>query len=400
MLLTANLCASIGMGILSIGMAWLIVDREGGAKLLGVVMVATTFMLFCLAPIIGQLIDRVSRKSIFMLNQGLMIVIITPIAILGLWQDSLHTWQLVLLYSLSILYYGVYFPNNTAFVQEIFDRSKLNRLNGMLEIQSQTASMISGGVSGILFQFIEPAPILIFVSFTCFISLLIIYRIPYANLRKVAPKPSTFTLAGFSFMKQHMKLTICIFALTVPFISLMVGNYLRPVYIQSTLNAEASVYGFSTMIYSVGAVLAGILIPIVYSRWGAWRAALVAVFIFSFSLSIVATVPVVSLFIGMQLLQGVGNAGSRICKQNIMMEVIPNDRIGRVNSLFEATGFAIRLTILLIFTYSMDWLGVETAFLVTALISWLALAVLWKWRVHLFSSQPSVSALTINQKSS
>ncbi|WP_054712175.1 hypothetical protein [Bacillus sp. JCM 19041] len=64
LLISANLAASIGMGILSLGVAWLLVDRDQGEKLLGLVMVVTTMMLFVGAPYIGSLIDRF-RENVF-----------------------------------------------------------------------------------------------------------------------------------------------------------------------------------------------------------------------------------------------------------------------------------------------------------------------------------------------
>lgn len=49
----------------------------------------------------------------------------------------------------------------------------------------------------------------------------------------------------------------------MPFIGVMMANYLIPVYISDILKANASVYAIEGMMYGVGAVVAGICIPLI-----------------------------------------------------------------------------------------------------------------------------------------
>ncbi|WP_156321246.1 MFS transporter [Bacillus sp. JCM 19041] len=296
--------------------------------------------------------------------------------------QSLLTWQLVVLYVGSVLYYGVHFPTILAFVQEIFERGAHNRLNGILEVQSQAASMIAGGVAGILFQLIDPARVLLFVALSSLVSFALISMLSYKPRPRIAKRTvkAEGTFIGVHFIKRNVRVCLSIFVLTIPFLTLMIGNYLRPIFINSTLQADASIYGFTNMLYSLGAVAAGVLIPIMYARYGAWVAAVSSVALYTISLLLVAAIPVIGLFLMMQILHGVGNAGSRICKQNIMMAVIPNAYMGRVNGIFEAVGTGIRLLLLLLFTYSLDWIGVPFAFLITGFISLMGLLFLLRGR--------------------
>lgn len=91
-------------------------------------------------------------------------------------------------------------------------------------------------------------------------------------------------------------------------------------------------------------------------------------FLYEFAFFI-ALVPFVPLFLLLQLFQGLGNAGSRICKQTIMMARIDNSRIGRVNGVFDAIGMGVRVILLLLFTVSTDWFSTQLAFLSMAIIS-------------------------------
>ncbi|MFK3937395.1 MFS transporter [Alkalihalobacillus sp. NPDC078783] len=380
LLVGANLFASIGMGILSLGVAWLIVDRQGGDKLLGIVMIATTILLFLTAPSIGVMIDRFSRRNIMKGNQWFVLLLVTPIAMYGSINQGLATWQLILLYVVSVAYYGVYYPNMLAYVQQLFDKGKHGSMNGLLEVQSQSASMIAGGVGGVLFQFIEPSRVLLVVTLGSLISLSLIHNLPKDQpfkIKKVDQVPKvTERNVGLTFIKQNLAFSLVILSLLTPFVTLMVGNYLRPVYLNQTLQVDASIYGYTNMLYSLGACMAGVFVTWMFARFGPWAAAIVSVGFYTSSLFFIALVPIVPLFLLLQVVQGLGNAGSRICKQTIMMARIDNSRIGRVNGVFDAIGMGIRVIFLLVFTVSMDWFNAQLAFLCMAVLSSGALLVI------------------------
>lgn len=371
LLIVANLFASIGMGILSLGVAWLLVDRQGGDKLLGIVMVVTTILLFLTAPSIGVMIDRFSRRNIMKGNQWFVLLLVTPIAVAGLINQGLATWQLILLYVVSVAYYGVHYPNMLAYVQQLFDKGRHGSINGLLEVQSQAASMIAGGIGGVLFQFIEPSRVLLVVAFGSLISLCLIHKLPKdRTIKRVAQTVKVPERnVGLTFMKQNLAFSLVILSLLIPFVTLMVGNYLRPVYLNQTLQFDASIYGYTNMLYSLGACMAGMFVTWLFARFGPWAAAIVSVGFYTGSLFIIALVPIVPLFLLLQLFQGLGNAGSRICKQTIMMARIDNSQIGRVNGVFDAIGMGVRVILLLVFTVSMDWFNMQLAFLCMAVLT-------------------------------
>ncbi|SCL91434.1 Protein of unknown function [Bacillus cytotoxicus] len=68
-------------------------------------------------------------------------------------------------------------------------------------------------------------------------------------------------LEGVHVMKGRQKLFWFLLAIYMPFIGVMMTNYLIPIYISDVLKVNASVYTIKRMIYGIGAVLAGISIP-------------------------------------------------------------------------------------------------------------------------------------------
>lgn len=75
-ILGANSLSAIGSGIVMITIPWLLIKESGGETTFGYVSIVATLIMFLLTPFIGQSIDRFSRKSLLLCNEGIGIAII------------------------------------------------------------------------------------------------------------------------------------------------------------------------------------------------------------------------------------------------------------------------------------------------------------------------------------
>ncbi|MGQ0519429.1 hypothetical protein ACT453_61945, partial [Bacillus sp. D-CC] len=55
-----------------------------------------------------------------------------------------------------------------------------------------------------------------------------------------------------------------------------------------------------------------------------------------------------------------GNAGTRVARNVLMMEEIPNEVMGRVDSLFRLIGTGIRIVLLMLFTRPITSFGISS----------------------------------------
>jgi MFS family permease len=105
-----------------------------------------------------------------------------------------------------------------------------------------------------------------------------------------------------------------------------------------------------SMVYGIGAVIAGFLVPLMAYKWGNLRSISLSVFIYTFAITAVIwtkTIPVYFLF---TIMLAFGNAGARVARNAFIMDVIPNGIMGRVDSLFRVVGLGMRLILLVVFT--------------------------------------------------
>lgn len=367
-LLTANFISAIGSGISGVGVSWLLVTKNDGERIFGFATLGVTIILFFLTPYIGVIIDRYSRKKTFLLinliTAGVILAIVTGSTLTGHFTTS----GLLILFLTSSLYHNFYFPTVMAFSQEIFDRSLFKKLNGMLEVQNQAAVVTAGGLAGVILGMVSYTYIFLFDAFTFLISFAMIFSIRYESsipVIQIGPSRLKSFFAhvheGFSYLKGKPLLVIFLLCSLFPFLIIMATNYLTPVFISHTLGAKANVFGVSEMTYAIGAVAAGIVIPLVLNRLGDYRSMLVAVGVFLVGTFVIPFFPSVSVFVVANMVLGFGNAGTRIVRTTIMMELIPNRIIGRVNSFFQSIGLLIRILIIGTFTMTITTIGALTA---------------------------------------
>lgn len=154
----------------------------------------------------------------------------------------------------------------------------------------------------------------------------------------------------------------------MPFIGVMMANYLIPVYISDILKASASVYAIEGMMYGVGAVIAGISIPILMKYVKTEVSIVITMFIYIISITVM-------LLYGLAIFHAIGNAGTRVARNVLMMEEIPNEVMGRVDSLFRLIGTGIRIVLLMLFTAGVSKVGVMIPFYLLSCILILSLGI-------------------------
>lgn len=135
----------------------------------------------------------------------------------------------------------------------------------------------------------------------------------------------------------------------MPFIGVMVTNYLFPVYLRDVLKASASAYGIESMIYAIGAIIAGMFIPVLARKIGNEKTIILSVITYTIAISLIVLVNL-PLYLSLMFFIAVGNSGARVARNSFLMDQIPNEIIGRVDSLFRSIGLLFRIVLLALFT--------------------------------------------------
>jgi MFS family permease len=374
-LLAANTFSSVGTGITMLSIPWLLIQKSGGEALFGYITLTMTIIMFILTPYTGMMIDRFSRKTILLAGEAMGFLIVGIFALLGLSGMEYETWHLAVLYASGSLYYFLFYPTLFAFNQELFDRSQYKQLNGILEIQGQLATVLSGGIASILMTKAALHWILLLDAFMYIVAIYCLWTIPYQRLSRFSENTSFWRkmTEGYHYMRAHPSLFWFLLASFMPFIGVMMTNYLHPIYISTVLKEDGAVYGTQSMVYGFGAAFAGLVIPFFIKRIGNEATIVMNVCIYTIAITMFLVFQHTFIFYMLVVFTAFGNAGTRVARSSLIMELIPNDKIGRVDSLFRAVGLLIRILLLSVFTGAVSLERVIIAYAILSAVLFVSL---------------------------
>jgi DHA3 family macrolide efflux protein-like MFS transporter len=384
LLLLANSISGVAQGISMLAIPWYftaVIHRE---TLFGWVYLAITSVSLIWGLYAGTLVDRYSRKKIFLVVNLVGLFVLTCISVTGYVRGSLPWYLVAMAFANTVFIYNIHFPNLYAYAQEITPRENYSRITSLLEIQGQLTFAISGGAAAILLkgfgghvqfsglEFNLPfsvRPWKIYEVFsvdaaTYFIAFAIIYRI--RSLPVFAKIPDTSGLAervrtGFSFLKKHRLIFIFGNASLTIFLTIIVmGTYIQPVYVDSFLHRGGGTYALSDMAFSIGALLAGFLTTRVFGEKSAIPGIIVLSLMVAGMYVFMAFNTVVILFFMANFIIGACNAAIRIQRITYLFHHIPNHVIGRANSIFFVINVFFRMCLIGVLTLPVFHSGTNT----------------------------------------
>lgn len=374
LLLLANAVSGFAQGISITAIGWYIVDIMDQAQTYNLLFLTVSSISIFWNPVGGAIIDKLSRKHIF-LGLNILGMLILGSSALAFPEDlESGSWLLYAVFTFTVLNFNIHYPALYAFVQEMSEKKDYGRINSMLEIQGQTTRMISGAFAAILlsglnqgfidkynlpFQIdftIAPWPIediFLMDAITYALAFMLILAIRYVpiSVRKKSKAPFLIQLKdGASFLKNNTILFyfgICSYAI---FVTLIVHNYfLTYSYVSQYLNEGADVLASVQILYTLGALISGIWIRRLFRKMDSVRAIVIMMFITIVILLGAASFKNVGLYLLISFIYGITNSGTRILRITYLFNIIPNDIIGRSTSVFNVANIVGRVILLLLF---------------------------------------------------
>lgn len=382
LIIFANIASSIGSGITMIAIPWLLVSSSNGNEIFGYVSIGMTILSFLITPYIGSLIDSISRKKLLIFSKVVCVILLFLFSSIGFMGIRYEVWHYIIIYMIGNLYYTIFYPTMFALNQEIFNKGQYKALNGTMEVQGQLSSMIAGAVASILLLKWDLQFILLLDVLTYTLAIYFYLKLPYAKtgIRKTRKLPATDILGGLSFMLKHASMFMFLCASLMPFIGVMITNYLFPVYLSDVLKTDGNIYGIQGMIYGLGAIVAGVFVPIIAKKIGDEKTIVYGVLTYTLAISLVLYTDIPG-YLTLMFFIAIGNSGARVARNSFLMDHIPNEIMGRIDSLFRSIGLLMRIILLAVFTGLVSSGQITLCFLVLGGLLLLAsVFVIFTWK--------------------
>ena len=297
LLFISNIISGLAQGISMIAIPWYFIEIIDKPEFFAYSYIVITSLTLFWGIYAGSIIDRYSRKKIFILTNLICGLFIGSIAIYGYNNNYLSELLVVSVFAITIFNYNIHYPNLYAFGQEITEKKNYGKLNSYIEVQGQTTSVLAGAFAAILltgtnnrsleiagFNFELPFDvtpwqiydIFLLDAFTYVLVIAIISIIKYVpiNNEKVDVGSLFERLKiGFTYLKDNP--VIFLFGITSYMLfafTLVELHVILPSYVHDFLQASGNVYASAEVYYSIGAIFSGVLILRLLSKFNTYFA--------------------------------------------------------------------------------------------------------------------------------
>lgn len=372
---TANAISGLAQGVSRLAIPWYFAE-QGQERLFmltyGVITVVSLFW----GVFAGTLIDRFSRKANFVVNNAIVGAIVGGAACYGFMQGEMPMGLIIAVFATTVLNYNIHFPNLYAFGQEITEPRFYEKTNSILEVMNQVTNMVSGAFGALLLRgVIAHEPTILFgfnmtPSFslpqwgmetifavdaaTYMVAAVMIYFIKYTPISKKEVELGNITKrikSGFSYLKNHQHVLIFgVFSYMV-FATLLIHiQSLLPAYVDNHLHGDASVFAGGRLTHAIGALFAGFIVSRLFKKLSKVKGIIILMILSAGILFSLYASYNVLVFFFVSVLFGFTNSAIRILRLTYLFNHVPNELIGRVNSIFFILNVVVRSIFIFLFS--------------------------------------------------
>jgi len=406
LLFLANIISGIAQGISMIAIPWYFVKIVSRPEVFANSYLLITFLTLFWGLYAGTLIDRYSRKKLFVIINVVCGILIGAIAFYGNYVSSLPDILVILVFGITIFNYNVHYPNLYAFGQEITEPKNYGKLNSYIEVQGQVTSVLAGAFAAILLTgtnnnsleiggltFFLPINIeawdiyeIFLLDAATYVAVIFIFMlIRYTPIAKEKiHKDGLFDRlkGGFKYLRDYP--IIFVFGLVSYMLfafTLVEIHVVLPLYVKNFLEMGGNVFASAEIYYSFGAIFSGLLILRLFKKFNTVAGVIILMLIVACAFYLMFIFKILWVFFLGNFLLGITNAGVRILRTTYIFNHVPNNLIGRAGSVFNTLNIVVRMLLIGLFTFSFFQIGdnIRFGYLVGVMMMMLSVVVLTIW---------------------
>ena len=388
-----NMISLIGFGFNLISISWLVLEKTDSEFALGKILAMATVPGLILSFFAGVIIDKVNRKWLLVILDIFRMFVIFSF----LYTMSIYDFQIWIIYPVSIfmgLGNSLFWPTAQAFVQELVNEKEYFDANKLLSASYQFGSILGAGLGGFIVYFYSPIVALWINAITYLISAILIGLAPFQYKKLNQDKESVYKALQQGVLFLRKKYDILTIGLTTILSDVAIWGALSVLTItisKEIFNKGSWGYGRLDGLYGIGALISTVLVGFLITQFGRSKILIICYATAGFMCLIVPIMPTIYLASIAYFFMGLNNNTARIIVRTIFMENIPNNIMGRVQTIF---GIYSRLMVVLstllagwiIEEYSINYAIIFTsAHYLCALFGTISIIMIWKHSNNILS---------------
>ena len=331
-----NIASLIGFGFHLIAISWIVLEKTGSEYALGKIMASATAPGLALALFAGVIIDKINRKWLLVILDVFRMVTI----ILFLISLRFNDFQLWMLYPVAILMgigNSLFWPTAQAFVQELVSKDDYFNANKLLSASYQVGSILGAGLGGFIVHLYDPFIALWINVSTYFISGILIGLAPFeSKIENIKSEKLLKSIkVGFSFLKNRFDILILGITTILSDVALWGALSVLTITISKSIFQKGSWgYGLMDGLYGIGALFSVMIVGNLLKSLGRKLYLMICYIMAGLMCFISPIMPNIYLAALAYFFMGINNNAARIIIRTIFMENIPNQIMGRVQTIF------------------------------------------------------------------
>jgi MFS family permease len=378
-----QLTSSIGDFLYEIVLAWWVLQQTGSALMMGAVLTCSFVPMVLCSLLGGAVVDRVPRLHVMLasdLVRGLIVAGVTSLAL----RQSLQVWHVLIASVMFGTIEAFFRPAYAALVPELVPAQDLPSANALTGLSLQIGRIAGPALGATVIALVGTSGAFAFNGATFFISAAcLLPLLSSASSPRDAAAPATNLLhdvrEGIDTVLQSPVLWITIGVSALINITLA-GPYsvAMPLLVKNHLAGDVGALGLLYAVFPIGYILGGIWLGRLGAIRHRGRMVYLGLMLAGLMLALFGlTVPLLVLVVA-AIVNGAALGVQSQVWTNILQDVVPSERLGRVASIDSLGSFALLPLGFAIAGWATDLLGPAAIFTLgggmTALIALVALA--------------------------
>jgi MFS family permease len=262
-----QLVSLMGTWMQSVAQAWLVYSLTHSPFLLGLTSFCAQVTVFFMAAFGGMIADRVDRRKMLLVTQGLSMIQAAILAVLTL-AGVVQVWEIIVLAFGIGLINAVDVPTRQAMTIDMVGRDDLRHAIALNSMMFNLARVIGPSIAGALIAVVGEGPCFALnaLSFAAVLASLLLMRLPQRP-RRAAGHPLRDIVAGYRYSLRTPQIRIALMLVGVS--SMFGAAYLSllPAFARDILHGASTSYGTLMTSVGIGALIGAYGLSRIHERW-------------------------------------------------------------------------------------------------------------------------------------
>ena len=335
-----------GVQMEMVAIGYLVYDITGSPFLLGLVEAGFAIPTLVLALFGGALADRLDRKRVIQVGQGIAVLVGVFLAVVIL-TDNIKWGHLLVAALVEGALFAFLMPARQSMIPQLVKPEQFTNAMGINSAAFSSMTLVAPAVAGGLYAFMGPGAVYVVITSLYVGSLLLTTQVRGVKSAPVEERRSVVgdIKEGLAYvLGNRMIVTI----LAIGFIGSMLSwpfRMLLPIFVVDVYDLGPDAMGLMISVLGAGSLVGSLTIASI-GRWRRGLLLILGIFVSALGLALVAAIPVYYAAVAIMVLLGLGEASRWTLSMTLIMERAEDLYRGRVSSVFMMNFGLMPLTVL------------------------------------------------------